>query len=49
MVAELQIPDVGLFLCGLNPYGNEVFSQIQKVVIDKDSVYDRNLLAANLI
>lgn len=33
MVAELQIPDVGLFLCGLNPYGNEVFSQIQKVVM----------------
>lgn len=32
MVAELQIPDVGLFLCGLNPHGNEVLSQIQTVV-----------------
>lgn len=32
VIAELQLPDVGLFLCGLEQYGNDVFAHIQEVV-----------------
>lgn len=32
VVAELQIPDVGLFLAGLPPEENEAFAQVRKIV-----------------
>lgn len=39
IVAELQIPDVGLFLAGLPSDGNDAFASIQKVVLPlKDKV-----------